>query len=141
MLDELQSCIAAVEDRAAQPRLAACIPVLLEAVDAWGGPVPADRGGVTVACATPLGALLFHSTGWPAHPVEKMATATPENSERIRCALALLLGPAGVEAQQADAMRIAECGGWPLCVALFERQQGSVTVLVTTVTVQARTLH
>jgi hypothetical protein len=53
----------------------------------------------------------------------------------------VLLGPAGVAAQCADAKRIAECGGWPLCVALFERQQSAVTVLVTTVTMAARTLH
>ena len=125
-------------------------------VDSWGGPTLADRSGVTIAAATSTSAIILHATGWPdavaqAEPGKAEialamvaaieGAATPENSERIRCALAVLLGQAGVEAQCADAKRIAECGGWPLCVALFERQQSGVTVLVTTVTVQARTLH
>ena len=52
-----------------------------------------------------------------------------------------MLGKAGLAAQALDAAQIVEGGGQPLVVALIEREQNSVTMLITTVALDAATIH
>jgi hypothetical protein len=53
----------------------------------------------------------------------------------------MLLGLEGVERQKHDARRVRSGGGVPLVVALFNRQDKDVTLLVTTVGVPRPTVH
>jgi hypothetical protein len=93
---------------------------------AWGQAHPVDRGKAALATVANI-----------------ESAPTPEVTGNILTGLAVILGTAGIAAQQQDAARIVADGGAPLVVALFERQPGSVTVLVTTVTSpeRERTLH
>ena len=66
---------------------------------------------------------------------------TKEVTDLITVGLQVVLGKAGIAAQMADSKRIAASGKHPLCVALFEHQGATVTVMVTTIAVPARILH
>ena len=62
-----------------------------------------------------------------------MRAATPVSTTVTFTGLTVLLGKAGLEAQELDAAQIVEDGGQPLVIALIEREKTTVTQLVTTI--------
>jgi hypothetical protein len=159
MIDEIREAIDAIVDEAARPRLRACLPMLQQGLSNWRGARPSAHA-LVIAAATPASCIVFDCRhGWPtdlipianfdkgeaalATVVAIESAPTAANTDRILTGLCVVLGSAGIAAQQADAARIIADGGMPLVVALLERQAGSITGLVTTVTSgeRERTLH
>jgi hypothetical protein len=156
MLAEINVAIDAVADPQARPRLRACIPMLQQGLDNWRG-ARANAHALVIAAATPASCIVFDvRDGWPQDlaPIDKgeaaLATVaaiesapTAAATDTILIGLCAVLGTAGIAAQQRDAARIVARGEVPLCVALLERQQSSITCLVTTVPSPQRegTLH
>jgi hypothetical protein len=157
---ELRETIEALVDPEAQPRLLEVLPSLLEGVASWRGPTPkpGQYDVFVAAAAMPGSCTVFAANVWPVYDQEQAAklsksdlvralcdnlTRAPsdEISSNILIALTMLLGLEGVERQKHDARRVRSGGGVPLVVALFNRQDKDVTLLVTTVGVPRPTVH
>jgi hypothetical protein len=157
---ELREAIEAQVDPATQPRLLKVLPSLLEGVASWRGPTSPFSGRDTlyVAAAMPESCIVFAAEVWPTYDEQQAAKLSKGDLASVLCsslileptdavtsniltALAVLMGPEGLEQQQRDAQRIRSCGGVPLVAALLDRQGDSVAILVTTVTVLRPTVH
>ncbi len=73
--------------------------------------------------------------------IEAQARCEEYQGDFILTGLTCLLGARGLEAQRLDAEQIAEDGLCPLVVALLERAGKTVTLLITTIALDAATLH
>jgi hypothetical protein len=136
----------------AQERLMSCVPMLEEAIENWRcGPDTAPPGSLVVAASTPLGGIVFHTSGWPeideaaasefgAGDIAVAVSQAIENGNRNDMVLAgfsVLLGTSGVARHIADATKIVRAAKSPLTVLLIERQESTVAWMSTTIEVES----
>ena len=149
---DVEHVIATTGAADAQERLMSCVPMLEEAIENWRcGPDTAPPGSLVVAASTPLGGVVFHTSGWP--EIDEAATSefgagdiavavsqAIENGNRndiVLTGFSALLGSAGVARHIVDATKIVRAGKSPLTVLLIERQKSTVAWMSTTIEVES----
>ena len=153
VIAEVTAAIAASAlDVSARRRVSAALPCLSEAV----GKVGAFPDALVLAAATPSGSLVFRADeGWPsvddvgefdaaavaAHVYEAIESPAIYQGDFVLAGVALLLGRAGVAAQNARAVEIARSGRKPVLTVLMAREGGHIDVLIAVVAIEQQTLH
>jgi hypothetical protein len=153
VIAEVTAAIAASAlDVSARQRVSAALPCLSEAISKVGTLPDA----FVLAAATPLGSLVFRADeGWPSvDDVGELDAAVVAGAvfdaiespaiylgDLILAGVALLLGRAGVAAQNAEAIAIARSGRKPVLTVLMARKGSHIDMLITVVSMQRQTLH
>jgi hypothetical protein len=150
--DDIMTAIAeSTLDAAAKQRVSAALPHLTEAL---GKTVPVNA--MMIAASTPSGALVFAAEdGWPsltgvgefdAAAVAGEVYAAIESSAVfmggvIIAGVTMLLGEAGVRAQNARAMEISQSRQTPVLAVLMAKHGSEIDVLIAAVPMERRVLH
>jgi hypothetical protein len=153
VIAEVTAAIAASAlDVSARQRVSAALPCLSEAISKVGTLPDA----FVLAAATPLGSLVFRADeGWPSVDdigefdaaavagtvFEAIETPAIYLGDLILAGIALLLGRAGVAAQNAKAIEIARSGKKPVLTVLMAKEGRNIDILITVVAMEQQTLH